>query len=118
MRIVIALLLCVQPALALPPIRDGFAYRYGLENPRAAWQRSLAAQFERAKCTVCHSPKSKSPELMNPYGKFLSARLDKRDFVGDAKMPEREQRILILKALSDAERVPEFRHAIDAGRLP
>lgn len=118
MRFYLAILivLCASTVVAIPQFREGFIYRYGLEQPRQQWQRRLAVEIEVAKCTACHSPRSK--KMFNPYGQFLSLRLDKRDFKSDSTLSDKEQQQRILQALRDAEQVPRFRTAIDAGHLP
>jgi hypothetical protein len=131
MKKVFSSLVCVAASLALvgwlnteavqafPEFRKEFEKKYVPENPNTPAEKSLKAEFDGAKCGICHlGPQGKEKKKRNAYGMALSKLIKKEDKKDSDKIQGALDTVAKEPSVAGDASSPSYGDLIKEGKLP
>jgi len=117
MTVAIVVGLSSRPAFAIKQFSDQFKAMYVKAESANPNEKALAAEFETAKCNVCHVGKNKKER--NAYGESLADLLDKKEDKEDtAKIKKSLETVAAMPSEKGNDKSPTFGDLIKEGKLP
>ncbi len=106
-----------RPAFAIKQFSDQFKAMYVKPESTDPNEKALAAEFETAKCNVCHVGKNKKER--NTYGEALADLLDKKEDKEDtAKIKKSLETVAAMPSEKENDKAKTFGDLIKEGKLP